>query len=234
MCVVSLAWQSHPHWRLIVAGNRDEFHAREAMPLAPWSDIPSIIAGRDLSSQGTWMGVSRNGRFGVVTNIRNPEGPDSQKASRGALVTDWLATGDLPKTPGMFNPFNLLVGDRNGLHFLSNRPLDVRQPLGSGIHGLSNAIEGEQWPRKERLNHALGKWLENSADDPQMLFDCLADSHVAHVDEHPVFIRNPVYGTRCSTLLFVDCDGAGRIMERRFDATGNCTGESAFAFHWAA
>ncbi|MEQ1538407.1 MAG: NRDE family protein [Sphingorhabdus sp.] len=28
MCVVALALDTHPEWRIILAGNRDEFHAR--------------------------------------------------------------------------------------------------------------------------------------------------------------------------------------------------------------
>ena len=231
---MSVAWNVHPRWRLVVAGNRDEFHARAALPLASWDDNPAIIAGRDISSQGTWMGVSRNGRFGVVTNIRDAGGPDPNKASRGALVTDYLASGDLPADLDVFNPFNLLVADHAGLHFVSNRPSDIRLSLGNGIHGLSNAVKGERWPRKERLNRALQSWLDSEVGDLALLFGCLADAEIAHDDEHPIFIRNPVYGTRCSTILAVDHDQAGRIMERRFDNSGTCTGETELAFRWRA
>ena len=114
MCVVSIAWHAHPRWQLIVAGNRDEFHSRAATPLEPWPDNPSIMAGRDILSQGTWMGVSHTGRFGVVTNIRTPDGPDRHKASRGALVTDWLTHGTFPDILDNFNPFSLMVGDQHG------------------------------------------------------------------------------------------------------------------------
>jgi uncharacterized protein with NRDE domain len=151
MCVVSIAWHAHPRWQLIVAGNRDEFHARSAAPLGPWPDDPSIMAGRDILSQGTWMGVSNTGRFGVVTNIRTPDSTDPQKASRGALVTDWLARGAFPDNLENFNPFSLMIGDQQGLQYLSNRPNEVRASLGHGVHSLSNAVQGERWPRKERL-----------------------------------------------------------------------------------
>jgi uncharacterized protein with NRDE domain len=233
MCVVSIAWHAHPRWQLIIAGNRDEFHARPAAPLGPWPDDPSIMAGRDILSQGTWMGVSNTGRFGVVTNIRAPDGTDPQKASRGALVTDWLAHGAFPDILDHFNPFSLMIGDQHGLQYLSNRPNEVRASLGHGVHGLSNAVQGERWPRKERLNRALISWLGGSADDPMTLFGILGDADATHVDAHPIFIRNAVYGTRCSTILAVGRDGAGRIMERRFDKAGNGLGQSAEAFNWA-
>jgi uncharacterized protein with NRDE domain len=218
---------------LIIAGNRDEFHARLAAPLGPWADEPSIIAGRDVASQGTWMGVSNTGRFGVVTNIRTPESPDPQKASRGALVTDWLARGACPDMPDKFNPFSLMIGDQHGLQYVSNRPNDVRTSLGHGVYGLSNAVRDERWPRKERLNRALMGWLSGTAEDPMTLLDILGDAYAPHVDTHPIFIRDAVYGTRCSTILAVGPDGAGRIMERRFDGAGNSTGESVEAFNWA-
>ena len=233
MCVVSIAWHAHPRWQLIVAGNRDEFHARSAAPLGPWPDDPSIMAGRDILSQGTWMGVSNTGRFGVVTNIRTPDSPDPQKASRGALVTDWLARGAFPDNLDIFNSFSLMIGDQQGLQYLSNRPNEIRAALGPGVHGLSNAVLGERWPRKERLNCALMDWLGGSADDPMALFGILGDADATHMDAHPIFIRNAVYGTRCSTILAVGHDGAGRIMERRFDEAGNALGQSAEAFNWA-
>ena len=101
------------------------------------------------------------------------------------------------------------------------------------MHGLSNAVQGERWPRKERLNRALMDWLGGSADDPMTLFGSLGDAHTTHMDAHPIFIRNAVYGTRCSTILAVGHDGAGHIMERRFDTAGNGLGQSAEAFNWA-
>ena len=232
MCVVSVAWNAHPRWKLIVAGNRDEFHACEAAPLGPWADAPGIIAGRDLLSQGTWMGVSNLGRFGVVTNVRNPQGPDPDKASRGALVTNWLTMSHLPEALDAFNPFNLLLADQSAIHLLSNRPSDQRARLGDGIHGLSNAVSDSVWPRKDRLNDALKSWLSHSADEPTELFGPLSDCSVEGADGHPLFIRHPVYGTRCSTVLAVDKAGAGQIIERRFDKDGHCTGESAHDFRW--
>lgn len=233
MCVVAIAWNAHPKWRLLVAGNRDEYHARASAPLAVWDDMPVIIAGRDLVSGGSWIGVSGAGRFAVVTNIRDAEGPDPSKSSRGALVSDWLASGDLPVVPDGFNPFNLIVTDRQSATFLSNRPASIRQGFPTGIHGLSNAIPHEHWPRKERLVAQMADWLAGLADRPGELLDMLVDEEMPDRDAHPIFIRSPVYGTRCSTLVAVDDAGAGWIVERRFGADGTVTGETAIDFSWA-
>ena len=234
MCVVSIAWRAHPRWQLVVVGNRDEYHARASAPLGRWADSPGIIAGRDLVSDGTWMGVSEAGRFAVVTNIRNPEGPDPSKTSRGALVSDWLMEAELPPDPDIFNPFNLIVGDRDKLQYLANRPGSMHQPLEAGIHGLSNAIADEHWPRKERLNAVMADWLAASVEKPQALLDALADQSLSDRDSYPIFINSPVYGTRCSTVIAVDAAGQGRIFERRFDAAGAATGETGVDFRWPA
>lgn len=170
MCVVAIAWKAHPKWQLLVAGNRDELHARAAAPLSRWDDRSGIIAGRDLVSAGTWMGVNDAGRFAVVTNIRDAAGPDPSKASRGVLVGDWLATGAMPKAVDTFNPFSLIVADRSGLHYFANRPQAVRLALATGIHGLSNAIANESWPRKDRLEALLSAWLTGPADHPERLW----------------------------------------------------------------
>ncbi len=232
MCVVAVAWQAHPKWRLLVAGNRDEYHARASAPLAAWQDSPGIIAGRDLVSGGSWMGVSDSGRFAVVTNIRDADGPDPDKASRGALVSGWLSAGELPAAVECFNPFNLIATNGQSASFLSNRPAPTQQLLQPGIHGLSNAIPDEHWPRKDRLVAQVTGWLAGPADQPEALLEFLTDEETPDRDAHPIFIRSPVYGTRCSTLIAVDDAGRGRIVERRFGSHGTATGETAIDFSW--
>lgn len=232
MCVVAVAWNAHPKWRLVAAGNRDEYHARESTPLDAWNDGSGIIAGRDLVSGGSWMGVSESGRFAVVTNIRDANGPDPAKLSRGALVADWLAQGRLPDDLDRFSPFNLIVTGGSSADYLSNRPGPLRQSLDSGVHGLSNAIPDEHWPRKDLLMRAMAAWLEIASDHPEQLLDLLCDETTPDRDAQPVFIRSPVYGTRCSTVIALDHSGQGHIIERRFGADGSALGDVKAAFVW--
>jgi uncharacterized protein with NRDE domain len=131
MCVAAFAWQAHPRWRLVAIGNRDEYHERPAAPLARWDGGAGIIAGRDLRSGGTWLGVSEAGRFALVTNRRGYGEAAPDRASRGALVTDLLQGhgryGDPIVAPlGEFNPFNLILADSAEARFLSNRPDEIR------------------------------------------------------------------------------------------------------------
>lgn len=241
MCVASIAWDMHPHWLLIAIGNRDEFHERPSAPLAVWDDGSGIIAGRDLRGGGTWLGVSGAGRFALVTNYRVPEGPQPGRPSRGALVTD-LLTGNKPSRMAEMNAFNLIYAGRSGASFLSNYPEELALPLEPGIHGLSNGGFENVWPKTRQLNGALANWLNGDADDVARLLDALRDetSYPAEGGPEsgpepswsPVFIRNPVYGTRCSTVVTISRDGIGSIVERRFNADGNGTGETALDFRW--
>ena len=232
MCVAAIAWAADPRWRLIAIGNRDEFHERPTAPLAQWADR-RIIAGRDLQAGGTWLGVSE-GRFGLVTNLRVPGYPKAELASRGALVTDWLR-GNAPTAIGTMNPFNLWLADHERLRFVTNQPEPLELELEPGIHGLSNGAHGDRWFKTARLETALADWL-GGRNPPEALFAALSDDTPESADPEDafssVFIRNPVYGTRCSTVVTVDGDGHGRIIEQRFAASGERTGETALEFNW--
>jgi uncharacterized protein with NRDE domain len=248
MCVAAIAWQAHPRWRLVAVGNRDEFHDRPAAPLGEWA-AGGIIAGRDLKSGGTWLGVTPAGRFALVTNLRGHGGPLPGRVSRGTLVHDLLtATGDYadPATARLqdFNPFNLILADAERAHFLSNRPGDVRAQLPHGVYGLSNGPLDQPWPKTLQLKGALTDWLTSEASDFAPLFAALRSTDLPDLGLHvtepsdvareapetPVFIRDPVYGTRCSTVVAIDHDGAGTIVERRFGSEAEDTGETVIAF----
>ena len=249
---MAMAWDAHPRWRLILIGNRDEYHARPAAPLAQWQDRDGVIAGRDLQSGGTWLGVSQAGRAAIVTNLRGFGGPQPDRASRGALVTDLLAGDGLYADPARaslmdFNPFNLILIDGAGAHFLTNRPEAVRTALTPGLYGLSNGTLDAPWPKTLALKAALIDWLMAGAGRPETLFDALRQESLPDAgivpdmpsdapDEaamSPIFIQNPVYGTRCSSIVAIDRDGRGQIFERRFDQRGAKVGETVLAFNWS-
>ncbi|MCW4462220.1 NRDE family protein [Sphingomonas sp. BT-65] len=241
MCVLALAWHAHPDWRLVAAGNRDERHDRPAAALARWMAGGPVIAGRDLVAGGTWLGLNESGRFAAVTNVHG-QVPDPAKASRGALVTDMLA-GNEPADLEAFNPFNLIAVEPEGPMFLTNRPEPLHRPLGAGMHGLSNGLLDTLWPKTLRLQAGVASWLAAGGEAIEPLFAALADERPAgspELDEpdvfepvnSPVFIRGPVYGTRCSTVVTVDRDGRGRIAERRFHADGAPAGETVLRFRW--
>lgn len=229
MCVVALAHQAHPDWPLILIGNRDEFHARPAAPLAEWDDGSGIVAGRDMQAGGTWLGVHRpSGRVVVVTNVRGAM-PDPDKESRGALVSDLLrgegrfanpAAENLPR----FNAFNLFAVDGGTARLLTNRPVPLIMPLDPGIHALANEPVDAPCPRAERLRLALEATVA-AGSGPEGLLDTLMAE-----DDPALFLRGDVYGTRASTLVAISAAGDVRMIERRYEKGGRPAGTTALTF----
>ncbi len=192
MCLIVLAWRTRPDFPLIVAANRDEFHARPAAPAAFWADHPEILAGRDLEAGGTWMGISRSGRFAAVTNYRGAHEARAAE-SRGALVTSFLDGNEKPAAhlrqikADQYSGFNLLVSDGEELWSMSNRDGPPRR-LGPGIYGLGNTLLDA--PEVDDAKTRFREILEQ-APAVETLFGALA----------PARILSPAYGTRCSTVL---------------------------------
>ena len=207
MCLIVLAWRKHPDLPLIVAANRDEFHARPAAPAAFWDDPPQILAGRDLEARGTWMGVSRSGRFAAVTNFRGAHEPRAAE-SRGALVARFLSGNEKPGAyaTGLqktrYSGFNLLAADGEELWWTSNRDGTPRN-LAPGIYGLGNALldSPDVEPAKQAFADAIPA--------VEVLFSVLAKAR----------ILNPQYGTRCSTVLLKG--ERTRYVERSFNPDGS-------------
>jgi uncharacterized protein with NRDE domain len=88
MCLVLIALDSHPDYRLIVAANRDEFYERPTAPAESWADAPWVLAGCDLQAGGTWLGVDRQGRLRPSPTT----GKDSASTLRPAPADVWSAT----------------------------------------------------------------------------------------------------------------------------------------------
>lgn len=228
MCVVALAWQVHPDWPLILIGNRDEFHARPAAPLAAWDDDSGIVAGRDLQAGGTWLGVhAPSGRVVVVTNVRGAM-PDPAKESRGALVVDMLRGDGRFADPveadlDRFNAFNLFaVGGAPRL--FTNRPHPLIASLAPGIHALANEPVDAPCPRAERLRLALEAVVQ-AGSDPAGLLDTLTAT-----GDPALFLHGDIYGTRASTLVAIAADGQVQMTERRYEAGGRPAGTTALSF----
>ncbi len=257
MCLIAFSWQQHPDRPLVLIGNRDEFHARPSAALARWADAPQLLAGRDLTAGGTWLGVSEHGRLAAVTNVRSPEPAPAELKSRGALASGFLrgqadaqayVDGLLPEFAG-YGACNLLLFDTRQAIFASNQPRPEARALAAGLYGLSNASLDTPWPKTVALREALGGWLQaGRLDDFDPLFDALADEHRAPDAQLPdtgigvdrerllasAFIRSAFYGTRASTVVAVDARGRGRMVERRFGPGGVALGEHEARFHWPA
>lgn len=244
MCLAVLALRTIPGVPVLVAANRDEFHARPAAPAARWSGEPAIYAGRDLQAGGTWMGATEHGRFALVTNYREPGRHQPGAPSRGALVEDWLrgeaSIGDylarLHAEGARYNGFNLIVGDAGRAWYYGNRG-DAPRELPDGVYGLSNHLLDTPWPKLVRVRQAFeGLIAQASAALPAtdalyaMLYDrtpaqdaLLPRTGLPLARERMLgspFIVSPDYGTRASTVLALRAAGGGELHERSYDPHG--------------
>jgi uncharacterized protein with NRDE domain len=252
VCLLVLAWNAHPRYRLVVAANRDEYHDRPSAPLGRWSSPDEVLAGRDLRAGGTWLGIDRRRRFGIVTNFRDLMPAPPEAPSRGGLIPGYLsgATGPgnylaaLEPEAAAYGGFNLLLADGESLWYASNRGTPFARALSPGIHGLSNERLDTPWPKLLRVRRGFEAWLRGggSVDDGE-LFTLLADRTQAS-DERDLpstgvspewertlsspFVLNPRYGTRCSTLVALEPTGACYLAERRFDPSGAPSGEAEY------
>ena len=250
MCLIALAWKADPRYLLVVAANRDEWRERPTEAAQWWKDHPEILAGRDLQAGGTWMGVTKSGRFAAVTNFRDPSDKRSTALSRGSLVADFLLSDATPEAylahlaerAPLFNGFNLLVGDRKDLAYFGSREA-AHRTVEPGVHGLSNHLLDEPWPKVTHARREMDIAISD-ANPANRLFGMLSDRGVAADGElpdtgvglawerrlAPALITGADYGTRASTVLTIGTDGAVLFEERTLDAAGAPSGVRNFAF----
>lgn len=222
MCLILFAYRVRADAPLIVAANRDEFHGRPAALAQRWTDAPTVLAGRDLTAGGTWLGVSASGRFAAVTNFsETPEGP-LPPGTRGDLTANFLRSETAARGYAdaidhkLYRGFSLLLWDGTDLVYTSNRNSTARV-LPPGVHGLANThLDGTTWPKVITGKRALSDLVRGSysADD---LLKLLADERIPADDElpqrgndleferrvAPVFIRGDEYGTRASSAVTI-------------------------------
>ena len=229
MCIVAIAWQVLDEMPLCLISNRDEFYQRPSSHLKQWENSP-IIAGQDLQSGGTWMGITPTGRWAVLTNFRDGKDQTSYPTSRGHLIQSFLESEQTPirfaqeleKKQCDYAGFNLFMGDRHQAVYMSNRG-EAPQVLPKGVYVVSNGLMTEHWEKTKHLrkrftqeflpmlqkSHILQSELEATAwdileDERKIIPDLLPQTGISLDMEEllsSTFIQSPIYGTRCSNFL---------------------------------
>lgn len=226
MCLMVFAWRSHPEYPLVLAANRDEFYTRRTRPAAWWGHAVSVLAGHDEEAGGTWLGITRRGRFAALTNVRSPSERNPHAPSRGTLVLSALQAPETPASwlqsnaPRMnaYNGFNLLVGDvgpnesaegaaEPRLDYFSNRNGDAARALSPGVYGLSNAYLDTPWPKVAR---AVGGFACSIASrvDVEPLVRLLANKELARDAELPA-TGVPTEWERALSAIQIRANGYG-------------------------
>lgn len=245
MCILFIAVNCHSNYPLIIAANRDEFHARNTKPSHFWPSQPTLLAGQDLEGGGTWMGVTKTGRISALTNIRAPGKEHSNPITRGKLVTDFLTLDiqineyleRLKKTRNHYNGYNLLFGTLNEL-YVYNSFENHAYKLKDGVYGLSNASLNSPWPKLDMGRNTLASYCQNAHTlKKEHLFELLSNKQLADDDSLPktgvplvwekrlssIFIQSPEYGTRSSTVLLVNREQTLDWEERSYSPDAQLT-----------
>lgn len=251
MCLINFQLQSHPNYKLIVAANRDECYERPTAQAHFWKDAPEILAGRDLVQKGTWLGITKQGRFAALTNFRDQAQITGDKISRGEIVRKYLEGTETPydflkSLKGIhdyYDGFNIIVGNPDQLFYYSNRQDKIIE-ICKGTHGLSNHLLDTAWPKVQKGKKELGEHvMDKEKIQANDLFEILSDRDKAEDINlpqtgiglelerqlSPLFIKTPNYGTRSSTVLLVDHNNLLTFVERTYDGEGFVK-ENSFSF----
>jgi len=237
MCLIFVAYRQRADYPLVIAANRDEFYRRPSATAHHWNDAPQVLAGRDLQALGTWLGITREGRFAAITNFRDPRRNRDAAPSRGQLVRDYLCGDISPQaycqaissSAAAHNGFNLLLGDRHEFWYFASEG-DRARALKPGLYGLSNRLLDTPWPKVVRGKEIFRRLLTNERLEETALLRMLAD-RTCPPDEMlpdtgvglpwertlaPIFIHSDHYGTRSSTAILVTAEGRVQFTERNF------------------
>jgi len=251
MCLLLISYNTHPEYPLIVAANRDEFYRRPTEKAHFWKDHSGFLGGRDLEAGGTWLGITKTGRFAAITNYRDMRLLKENARSRGELVTDFLTSElspikfghTLSQSSGEYNGYNLIFSDLETLYYFSNQTNQLTQ-LNEGVYGLSNHLLDTPWPKVVKSKEAF---LEATSDEhiaADDLFKILSDEKEAPEDQlpntglspelekaiSPVFIKSDRYGTRSSTVILVNSVNEVLFIEKSLDTKTKLWRESRFEF----
>lgn len=250
MCLINFQLNSHSKYKLVMAANRDEEYSRPTEAAHFWNDHSDLLGGRDLRGMGTWLGITKDGRFSALTNVRNTkELLSTHSKSRGHLVRDFLTGDERPEEylekvaeeGGDYAGFNLLVGNGDGLYYMNNYDKEILR-VEDGVHGLSNHHLDTPWPKVVKGRNGLKSVVENHDADIEALFRLLRDEETTDSglpdtglskelerNLSPLFINMDKYGTRCSTVILIDQSDNVTFVERTYE-DGRETGEVRYEF----
>ncbi len=256
MCLILFALNEHPKYPLVLLANRDEYFNRPTLYAHPWEEYSEMIAGRDQTAGGTWLGITKRNRFAAITNYRDPQrlNPDAQ--SRGALTKNFLTGAQAParyideiKSKDIsYNGYNLLLSSSPGIMTHYSNITSKTTILYKGIHGLSNHLLDTQWPKVKKGIRSFKQVLSEKIIDPKQLLEIMLNNKPASNGKLPstgidkdlerklssMFINIPGYGTRCTTILMIDRHNQATFHEHTFNEAREEINQTTFTFHMNA
>lgn len=178
---------------------------------------PGVVAGRDRTAGGTWLGLNAAGVIAGVLNRPGSLGPAPGKRSRGELPLIALQQGSARRAAdavmalnaGEFRSFNLVLADRDGAIVVrglgQGRPDAI--PLGSGVHMITAHDPDD--PTSPRVARHLPRFRAASppeVDGWKSWREILADRSGEAREQINVTPRAG-FGTVCSALVGLRAEG---------------------------
>jgi len=241
MCVTFISFKVNQDFPLIIISNRDEEFSRPTKQAHFWETNPNVLAGVDLKEGGAWLAVSKTGKLAHVTNYRDPKLDNKNHLSRGHLVKDFIVNNislsdfEIALKQKNYKPYNLIYGDHNSLSYHSNIS-DEFISLSPGNYGLSNGLLDDPWPKvrdgkrefetivsqsKEQIEKdRLFQFMLSEVKYPEHKLPNTGISRDLEVKLSPLFINCGEFGTRTTTLYYIDNSNKGYFEEITFDQHG--------------
>ena len=180
MCLIVFSYQENKEnskafpGSLILAANRDEYYERPTKSMH-WWEPEKILAGKDLQAGGTWLAVSDDGRFAAITNYKELINGKADLKTRGELVSNYITCKGVSSIDYLENikginyaGFNLLLGDKEGIHYFSNRTEEIDK-LEPGIHAVGNLLLNSQTKKSIKVKNQFKELLQTNPDEVALI-----------------------------------------------------------------
>ena len=253
MCLIVFSYQENKEsskafpGSLILAANRDEYYERPTKSMH-WWEPEKILAGKDLQAGGTWLAVSDDGRFAAITNYKELINGKADLKTRGELVSNYITSKGLSSIDYLENikginyaGFNLLLGDKEGIHYFSNRTEKIDK-LEPGIHAVGNLLLNSQTKKSIKVKNQFKELLQTNPDEVALIefmkrdsgdlsdLDMTGFKETEHEEIPYRFIKSDYYGTRNTTIITINETGEYKISEQNFSENGKKLEKTSFQF----
>ena len=253
MCLIVFSYQENKEsskafpGSLILAANRDEYYERPTKSMH-WWEPEKILAGKDLQAGGTWLALSDDGRFAAITNYKELINGKTGLKTRGELVSNYITSKGLSSIDYLENikginyaGFNLLLGDKEGIHYFSNRTEEIDK-LEPGIHAVGNLLLNSQTKKSIKVKNQFKELLQTNPDEVALMefmkqdsgdlsdLDMAGFKETEHEEIPYRFIKSDYYGTRNTTIITINETGEYKISEQNFSENGKKLEKTSFQF----
>ena len=246
MCLILLSKPSLGDYKFVLTSNRDEFYERKTKNMFWWNNVDGLLAGQDLEQGGTWLGITKSGRFAAVTNVREFYQTDTKEnfLSRGDLVKNFLNSSLSPEEyvqkveANKYMGFNLVISDLKHFSIISSQGIESfnqelvvigNRALNTETKKLNNAKEDFKSILNQAFTHQdLIELMQKPKKYYEFNLEQINQNHGSEFDSR--FITSDIYGTRSTTVITIDRKDTVKVTEVIYDSSSNLSDSNTFEF----